>query len=61
VIALEFLSLCPPEWLGRWPSADRTSRLVCIGRDLDQTELEQSLRALALEEGPESPVLFADL
>jgi G3E family GTPase len=51
----------PPERLERWPSADRTSRLVCIGRDLDQAELEQSLRAFALEEGAERPVSFADL
>lgn len=51
----------PPERLHRWPSADRTSRLVCIGRDLDQAELEWSLRALALEDGAECPVLFADL
>ena len=51
----------PPERLDRWPSADHASRLVCIGRDLDQAELERSLRALALEEGAESPVFFADL
>ena len=51
----------PPERLERWPSADHTSRLVCIGRDLDQAELERSLRALALEDGTECPVLFADL
>ena len=51
----------PPERLGRWPSADHTSRLVCIGRDLDQAELERSLRALALEDGAECPVLLEDL
>ena len=51
----------PPERLERWPSADHTSRLVCIGRDLDETEVERSLRALALEEGAERPVSFADL
>jgi G3E family GTPase len=51
----------PPERLDRWPSADQTSRIVCIGRDLDQAELERSLRALALEEGAERPVSFADL
>jgi G3E family GTPase len=51
----------PPERLERWPSADHTSRLVCIGRDLDQAELERSLRALTLEEGAESPVFLEDL
>jgi G3E family GTPase len=51
----------PPERLDRWPSADHTSRLVCIGRDIDQAELERSLRALALEDGAECGVLFADL
>lgn len=51
----------PPERLGRWPSADRSSRLVCIGRDLDGPALERSLRALALEEGAERPLSRADL
>jgi G3E family GTPase len=51
----------PPERLERWPSADHTSRLVCIGHDLDPAELERSLRALALEAGAERPVSFADL
>jgi G3E family GTPase len=51
----------PPERLPRWPSADRSSRLVCIGRDLDEAELERSLRALALEEGAERPLSLADL
>jgi G3E family GTPase len=51
----------PPERLDRWPSADRTSRLVCIGRDLDETTLERSLRALALEEGAQRPLSLADL
>jgi G3E family GTPase len=51
----------PPERLDRWPSADRTSRLVCIGRELDETELDRSLQALALEEGAPRPVSFADL
>jgi G3E family GTPase len=51
----------PPERLDRWPSADRTSRLVCIGRDLDEAELDRSLRALALAEGAPRPVSLADL
>jgi G3E family GTPase len=51
----------PPERLARWPSDDRSSRLVCIGRDLDEAELKRSLRALALEEGAERPVSLADL
>jgi G3E family GTPase len=51
----------PPERLERWPSADHTSRLVCIGRDLDPAELERSLRALALEDRAECPVFLEDL
>ena len=35
-------------------------RLVCIGHDLDEADLERSLRALALEEGAERPVSLAD-
>ena len=34
----------PPERLDRWPSADHTARLVCIGHDLDLAELERELR-----------------
>ena len=49
------------ERLDRWPSAARTSRLVCIGRDLDQAELEHSLCALALEDRSDGPDAFADL
>ena len=41
----------PPERLTRWPSADHSSRLVCIGCDLDEARLEQSLAALMHEEG----------
>jgi len=51
----------PPERLERWPSADHTSRLVCIGHDLDQAELERSVRALALEDRAECPVFLEDL
>ncbi len=35
----------PPVHLEEWPDADRRSRLVVIGRDLDRGELERSLRA----------------
>ena len=51
----------PPERLGRWPSDDRSSRLVCIGHDLDEAALELSLRALALAEGAPRPVSLSDL
>ena len=51
----------PPERLERWPSADHTSRLVCIGHDLDQAELERSVRALALEDRAECSVFLEDL
>ncbi len=35
----------PPEHLDAWPDQDRRSRLVFIGRGLDQERLEASLRA----------------
>jgi G3E family GTPase len=35
----------PPEHLPEWPDDDRRSRLVFIGRDLEQAALEESLRA----------------
>jgi G3E family GTPase len=35
----------PPEHLPEWPDEDRRSRLVFIGRDLDQAALEASLAA----------------
>lgn len=35
----------PPEHLDAWPDADRRSRIVFIGRDLDRAGLEESLRA----------------
>jgi G3E family GTPase len=39
----------PPAWLARWPSQDRRSRLVFIGRHLRQTWIEALLTALELE------------
>jgi G3E family GTPase len=35
----------PPEHLAAWPFADRRSRLVMIGRALDETALRRSLEA----------------
>jgi G3E family GTPase len=35
----------PPEHLPTWPDSDRRSRLVLIGRGLDETTLRASLRA----------------
>jgi G3E family GTPase len=39
----------PPVWLDRWPSADRRSRLVCIGRNLEQPWTEALMDAIAAE------------
>jgi G3E family GTPase len=39
----------PPRWLERWPSGDRRSRLVFIGRRLRRTWIEALLRALEAE------------
>ncbi len=39
----------PPVWLDRWPSRDRRSRLVCIGRDIQQVWLEALIHAIEAE------------
>ena len=39
----------PPVWLERWPSQDRRSRLVLIGRNLRQAWVEALLTALEAE------------
>jgi G3E family GTPase len=39
----------PPAWLERWPSADRRSRLVFIGRNLRRAWVEALLEALDAE------------
>jgi G3E family GTPase len=39
----------PPAWLDRWPSGDRRSRLVFIGRNLRQAWVEALLDALEAE------------
>ena len=39
----------PPVWLDRWPSGDRCSRLVCIGRDIQQAWIEALLHAIEAE------------
>jgi G3E family GTPase len=39
----------PPTWLERWPSPDRRSRLVFIGRNLSQAWIEALLTALEAE------------
>lgn len=51
----------PPERLVRWPSDDHRSRLVCIGRKLDQPTLIKTLRAFALPAGVPQPLSLADL
>lgn len=42
----------PPERLADWPSADHRSRLVLIGRDIDDAELDTVMRCLASEDAP---------
>ncbi len=39
----------PPAWLPRWPSADRRTRLVFIGRDIPRAWIESLLAALEAE------------
>ena len=39
----------PPAWLERWPSADRTSRLVFITRGISRTWIEALLAAIEVE------------
>ena len=39
----------PPVWLDRWPSPDRRSRLVCIGRDIQQAWIAALIRAIEAE------------
>jgi G3E family GTPase len=39
----------PPVWLDRWPSRDRRSRLVCIGRDIQHAWIEALIRAIEAE------------
>ncbi len=51
----------PPERLVRWPSDDHRSRLVCIGRKLNQALLTKTLRAFALPAGVPQPLSLADL
>jgi G3E family GTPase len=41
----------PPAWLERWPSADRSSRLVLIGRGITRAWIEALLAALEAEVG----------
>jgi G3E family GTPase len=41
----------PPAWLERWPSKDRRSRLVFIGRGIRQAWVEALLTALEAEVG----------
>lgn len=40
-----------PEWLDRWPSADRSTRIVLIGRRLSAAWVERLLDALEAEVG----------
>ena len=40
-----------PVWLDRWPSADRTTRIVLIGRGLSETWAELLLDAIEAEVG----------
>ena len=51
----------PPERLAGWPSDDHRSRLVCIGRKLDQAMLATTLRAFALPVGATHTGSLAEL
>jgi G3E family GTPase len=51
----------PPERLLRWPSDDHRSRLVCIGRKLDQPLLAKTLRAFALPAGAADQLSLSEL
>jgi G3E family GTPase len=35
----------PPAWLERWPDEDRRTRLVFIGRDLEEAAVAQILNS----------------
>jgi len=50
-----------PERLADWPDADHRSRLVCITRDVDESELKRTLPALALPPGSDPNVRLEDL
>jgi G3E family GTPase len=45
----------PPLSLARWPDADRTSRLVVIGRDLDRAAVERLFDGFLGEPRPDTP------
>jgi G3E family GTPase len=50
-----------PERLPGWPDADHRSRLVCITRDVDETEVQRTLAALKLPAGSDPNVRLEDL
>ena len=50
-----------PERLAGWPDADHRSRLVCITRDADETEVRRTLPALKLPAGSDPNVRLEDL
>ena len=50
-----------PERLAGWPDTDHRSRLVCITRDVDESELRATLPALALPPGSDPHVSLAQL
>jgi G3E family GTPase len=50
-----------PERLAGWPDADHRSRLVCITRDVEETELRRTLPALKLPAGSDPNITLADL
>ncbi len=49
------------ERLKHWPDDDHRSRLVCIGRSLDEAQLRASLRALHLPAGSDPYLTLPDL
>ncbi|MEP6656042.1 MAG: GTP-binding protein [Betaproteobacteria bacterium] len=50
-----------PERLADWPDTDHRSRLVCITRDVDESELRLTLDALQLPSGSDPNVPLSEL
>ena len=50
-----------PERLAGWPDPDHRSRLVCITRDVDESEMRPTLAALQLPPGSDPNVTLCEL
>ena len=51
----------PPQRFRDWPDSDRSNRLVCIARDIDEEELRATLPALAAAAGTQAQYSINDL